>query len=344
MEKWEKKKLKRVRYGLLIIIFCMVPFSLNKYIPIRDIIPEKISGLGESIISPEKPDGFIKKVPKEKSTKETIVQEERLVIPEKMTLPPICFDSISPLTEDILSLELHAMLDNDQTGKLKVVKQFHIPPVDYSFNPKSLILPGCLIAIGSIVSQTDHKDFFKISRPQKEVKQYYYDDYLQYMIAPSLFVLDAVGDEKHHPIDQFFITTIAYGLTALQVRNLKDWVGETRPDGGNNSFPSGHTAVAIVGAHIIYKEFKDTNPWIAYSGYVAVGAVAAGRIINNRHWVCDLAAGAGFGILSTELAYWIYFPIRNAITNQMNKTFGKYIIVTPVASPGGLAIQTNICF
>ncbi len=344
MNKWESKKLRKVKYGLLIIIFCLIPFSLNKYNPIiRCIIPDKVSCSGEKVIVPKKPEDSKTKTSKKTPKKEEI-ELERLVVQKKIPLPPIYSCSTAFPSDNIINLELHAMLDSHQTEKLKVIKRFYIPPVDYKFKPSSLILPGSLIALGTIVSQTKNKDFFKCPRPSKDVKQYYYDDYLQYMIAPSLFVLDAVGDEKHHPIDQFFITTIAYGLTALQVRNLKKWVHEVRPDGGNNSFPSGHTAVAVVGAHIIYKEFKDTNPWIAYSGYVAAGAVAAGRIINNRHWVSDLVAGAGFGILSTELAYWLYFPIRNAITNQSNNIFGKYMIVTPIVTPGGFGLQTNYCF
>ena len=30
------------------------------------------------------------------------------------------------------------------------------------------------------------------------------------------------------------------------------------------------------------------------------------RIYNDKHWLTDVAAGAGIGILSTKLAYWLH--------------------------------------
>ena len=80
-----------------------------------------------------------------------------------------------------------------------------------------------------------------------------------------------------------------------------------------------HTANAFLGAHMAYKEFKDSSPWLAYSGYALAAFVAGSRLYNNRHWVADVLAGAGFGILSVELSYFIYFPIRNAVARLVNK-------------------------
>lgn len=31
---------------------------------------------------------------------------------------------------------------------------------------------------------------------------------------------------------------------------------------------------------------------------------------NNKHWLGDVAAGAGIGILSTTLSYWLYDKIH----------------------------------
>ncbi|MDR1553921.1 MAG: hypothetical protein LBS69_10760 [Prevotellaceae bacterium] len=39
-----------------------------------------------------------------------------------------------------------------------------------------------------------------------------------------------------------------------------------RPDSSDlYSFPSGHTATAFAGAHILYKKYKDVSPWFAYT-------------------------------------------------------------------------------
>jgi membrane-associated phospholipid phosphatase len=94
-----------------------------------------------------------------------------------------------------------------------------------------------------------------------------------------------VGDEKHHPIDQFFIMALSYGITIPTVRLIKDRYDSPRPYGGNNSFPSGHTASAFVGSHMIYKEFKDSNSWIAYAGYAMGVFVAGSRVVHDKHWV-----------------------------------------------------------
>ena len=112
-------------------------------------------------------------------------------------------------------------------------------------------------------------------------------------------------------------------------------VGEIRPDGGPHSFPSGHTANAFLGAHVAWKEFKDSCPVLAYSGYALATFVACSRLYNNRHWVADVIAGAGFGILSVELAYLTYFPIRNAIARKINMKGNDRLVVAPTFRPDG---------
>ena len=82
-----------------------------------------------------------------------------------------------------------------------------------------------------------------------------------------------------------------------------------------------------------YKEFKDSSPILAYSGYAIAAFVAGSRLYNNRHWVADVVAGAGFGILSVELSYLIYFPIRNAIARRINRNVKNCpIVAAPVFS------------
>ena len=83
--------------------------------------------------------------------------------------------------------------------------------------------------------------------------------------------------------------------------------GVLRPDGSAcNSFPSGHTFVAFTGAEIIRREYGKEYPWIAVAGYTVAVLVGAMRIYNNRHWAGDVLAGAGLGMLSVTLTYWIF--------------------------------------
>ena len=47
---------------------------------------------------------------------------------------------------------------------------------------------------------------------------------------------------------------------------------------------------------------------------------------NNRHWLTDVVAGAGIGILSVQAAYWLYPPMSRLIFGKRNK--GE-IVVAP---------------
>ena len=80
-----------------------------------------------------------------------------------------------------------------------------------------------------------------------------------------------------------------------------------RPDGSQaNSWPSGHTATAFVGATLLHKEYGLTrSPWFSVAGYGVATATGVMRVLNNRHWVSDVMSGAGIGIMSTELGYAI---------------------------------------
>jgi membrane-associated phospholipid phosphatase len=224
-------------------------------------------------------------------------------------------------------------------------REFYIPPVEYKLNPKDLIVPAGLVVIATIATNTDNfKDILPVNRKNTQDQQTPFDDVFQYAVAPSLFIFDAIGKEKHHPVDQFFVMAMSYGITIIPTQYIKSHYESPRPYGGKDSFPSGHTAIAFVGAHVIYKEFKDSNPWIAYSGY-AMGLVVAGsRVAHNKHWVADVMGGAGIAMLSTELAYLVYFPVRNLITNEANKLFGKNIALCPIIYPNTLGLNLAIQF
>ena len=217
--------------------------------------------------------------------------------------------------------------------------------IDYSFSPKSLILPASLITVGAIgTSISGMQDFHLFSR-KDSVKQIRIDDYLEWGMLGWVFVCDLMGKEKHNWVDQFCLLAIAEGLNAGMTRTVKYAVNKTRPDGGPHSFPSGHTANAFLGAHLAYKEFKDSSPVLAYSGYLLATFVGCTRITNNRHWAADVVAGAGFGILSVELSYLIYFPIRNAIARHVNrKAMDTPLVVLPILNTEQAGFSLSYCF
>ena len=93
-------------------------------------------------------------------------------------------------------------------------------------------------------------------------------------------------------------------LMAGFVNSIKYTVKEKRPDNtSNNSFPSGHTATAFMCATILHKEYGNKSPWYSIGGYTLAGLTGVTRQLNNRHWIGDILAGAGIGILSADLGY-----------------------------------------
>lgn len=254
---------------------------------------------------------------------------------------PVCVLNVSLIQGENYDLAPEKV--QQDTCKVSLSEE-RIPIVAYDFQPKKLILPASLITVGAIGTAISGMNDFHLLSRKDSVKQIRVDDYLEWGMLGWVFICDLMGKEKHHFIDQFFILALAEGMNAGMVRGLKKIVNETRPDGGPHSFPSGHTANCFLGAHLAYKEFKDSNLWLAYSGYGIATLVGVSRLYNNRHWISDVIAGAGFGILSVELSYLIYFPIRNAVAKKINARSTNNLVITPTLNQQGGGIYLSYRF
>ena len=103
-------------------------------------------------------------------------------------------------------------------------------------------------------------------------------------------------------------------FTAISVNGLKYTVQKQRPDGSRrNSFPSGHTAIAFMGAEFLRQEYKDISPWYGIGGDVIAAGTGAFRVYNNKHWLGDVFFGAGLGMLCTKLAYHLYPSVQGKL-------------------------------
>jgi membrane-associated phospholipid phosphatase len=79
---------------------------------------------------------------------------------------------------------------------------------------------------------------------------------------------------------------------------LKYGIDERRPNGGSQSFPSGHTSVSLSAAEFMRKRYG----WeYGVPAYVAASFVAYSRVESGEHYLHDVVAGAGIGILSSYL-------------------------------------------
>lgn len=134
------------------------------------------------------------------------------------------------------------------------------------------------------------------------------DNYTQFAPYGVVVGLKALGYEGRSSWDRLLTSTLlSNAVMAVAVNATKYSVKEMRPDNSTrNSFPSGHTATAFVAATILHKEYGLTrSPWFSVGGYSVAIGTGFMRVLNNRHWISDVMAGAGIGILSTELGYFL---------------------------------------
>jgi membrane-associated phospholipid phosphatase len=138
--------------------------------------------------------------------------------------------------------------------------------------------------------------------------KHHFEDNLRHLPTASAFFMQAVGIEgKHNFIGKATVYALATTIANQSVDRLKSVSRVLRPDGSDRrSFPSGHTTTAFVAAEFLRQEYKDVSPWIGIAGYTTAAATGALRIYHNKHWLTDVVAGAGVGILSTNLAYFVY--------------------------------------
>ena len=132
------------------------------------------------------------------------------------------------------------------------------------------------------------------------------DDYLQFFGPAMVVGLKLGGYEGRSDWPRLLASAgMSYAIMAGLVNGIKYTAKEMRPDGSQaNSWPSGHTATAFVGATLLHKEYGLTrSPWWSVAGYGVATATGVMRVLNNRHWISDVMSGAGIGIMSTELGY-----------------------------------------
>jgi len=197
----------------------------------------------------------------------------------------------------------------------------------------SYILPAVFISYGALAQVTKPLQRFDV-KVDNEVGKHFtkhrrFDDYLEFAPVVAVYVPDIFGvKSKHNFRDRTFVVITSYLIMGSSVHALKKGTGVERPDGSNHySFPSGHTANAFTGAHILLKEYKDVAPWIGVAGYVTATTVGAMRILNRKHWFSDVIAGAGIGILSAEIGY-LLLPVFHRITGVEETKSG--LVFAPV--------------
>lgn len=224
-----------------------------------------------------------------------------------------------------------------------------VPPVatcwnQYRFRPLEVVIPATLVGVGVIGLESDwlkgHNHEIRDELQEHRHPQVTIDDLTQFAPLAATYGLRVAGLKGRHGYgDMTVIAVSAYLLTGMTVYGVKSLTRVERPDGSaRNSFPSGHTATAFAGAELLRREYNDVSPWIGVAGYVVAAGTGFFRMYNNRHWLTDVIAGAGVGLLSAEAAYWLFPVISEHIFRR------QPVCVVPYISHSGKGLACVVTF
>ena len=110
-------------------------------------------------------------------------------------------------------------------------------------------------------------------------------------------------------------------MTAGIVYGIKGIAQRERPDGGQYSFPSGHSATTFATATVLWNRLG----WkVGLPAYLLAGYVATSRVPDQRHYASDVAFGSAIGLAAGQ-----------AVSGGDRKR----IAVAPLLAPGTVGIQ-----
>ncbi|MDR1202653.1 MAG: phosphatase PAP2 family protein [Tannerellaceae bacterium] len=223
---------------------------------------------------------------------------------------------------------------------------------------KQTIAPAVFIGLSAVTWQADED--VRVIR-NRYIPNFHnkLDNYMQYAPAVTAFTLNLSGVKGRNKLGR---AAINWGggmlIMGVLVNSIKYSARVMRPDGtSRSSFPSGHTATAFMNATFLHKEYAHVNPLYSILGYSMSSYTGISRSMNNRHWLSDILAGAGIGILSTELSYLIVdrfyknkgdfftsFDMKKELENPsfVSVKFGQSFYIDKLSSFGKLGLEGAI--
>ena len=215
------------------------------------------------------------------------------------------------------------------------------------FPVRSFVLPATMIAYGFVSLKTDLLQDID-EQTQEEIwddhphHRVNIDNYLQFGPAVAVYALNAAGIRgAHNLIDGSALLIVSNIFLNITDFGLKEITHQRRPEGSDYfSFPSGHTAEAFANAEFLRLEYKDVSAWYGIGGYVMAAVTGYLRMYNDKHYLGDLFGGAGIGIASTDLSYWLYPKIKRLFVHHGSPN----ALIIPFYSNGaaGLALSLRL--
>lgn len=211
----------------------------------------------------------------------------------------------------ILISYLYSISSFGQSGQSDSIHQRYL-------KPSALIIPGSVIIYGSLkpvikgIQNIDDTIYNRILRNHAGFHTNV-EGYLMWAPSASIYILDACNVTTKHTFKEHLIldagSIVITGGIGFVMRQISSNIPVYKTK--NTEFPSGHTANAFRGAEIWHQELKDRNPILSYGGYVVASGVGLLRIYNKQHYLTEVLAGAGLGIISTKITYWIFDKVKN---------------------------------
>lgn len=202
-----------------------------------------------------------------------------------------CFATVGKSQQDSLLYVIQQIVTEDS-----LVRE------EMRFNRDGIFMP-----FRGIIQTFTHRNFNQMPGPFIE-KNHQWEEYgLSLSPLAATWIMKACGVKSRSTTRRMLTANgIALGLTVGLSETLRWSVSETRPDGSNShSFPSMHASLAYMGATVLSREYGHISPWITIGGYTAATGSQMLCIKNNEHWMNDIFMGAGIGVVSTHLAYFL---------------------------------------
>lgn len=198
--------------------------------------------------------------------------------------PFVCTDS---LTVDTSVIMKHKLIANTRPYRITCV--------------------GLPLIAGGLLAMKEDKNFRQLRHDYFPRYKHTADDYLQYSPAVVMVGMKSFGVKGRSSWGRMLVSdAFSVGVMAILTNTLKETIRVRRPDGSNTrSFPSGHTATAFMTATMLTKEYGYKSKWVGFGAYTVASGVGLMRMANNRHWLSDVMVGAGIGVMSTELGYFL---------------------------------------
>ena len=216
----------------------------------------------------------------------------------------------------------------------------------YCFKPAQLIVPGALLAVGTFgVYNSEFKRWNnKVKNIFDRIRKHHCraDEYLRFVPVIFYAGADFCGIKAAHPFkERLAAGATAYLAMGAMTEILKYSIREPRPDSDErNSFPSGHTATAFTGAELVRLEYGN---WIGAGAYAVAATVGFLRIYNGRHWCNDVLAGAGIGILSARIGYWM-LPLYRKWFKWSDTGRNSIMAVAPAYNYASRSFSLNLAY